>query len=236
MVDAITPVFQRLQERYAEGELVLMIDGSGGMPHAFQGEGNPFVVAVEYGVDAKALSTNCVSALVFGENGDRLPPPLPLDGQQEPMRYFTGGPSFFMPTFDAFAKAYDGGTIKSPAHLVIISDGEISESMGSEHTAVVEKITHFLRTHPEAMIDVIIPGHAEFGLTKMMKEIAQAIPENPPRVFMVDDVSNLRKSIAEVINERSGTTHAQMAMNATEGVEKQISLMPTLRFRKPENI
>ena len=234
MVDEISTSFKRAQERYADGELVLLIDGSGGMPHAFKGEGNPFVIAVEYATEARALSPDRVTALVFGEDADNLPPPLPLDGR-DPMSFFPGGPSYFLPAFQYFVKACNNGLIKSPAHLVIVSDGDIYESMPESRAATTTMLTNFLRSHPEVMFDVIIPGQEQSGLADMIKEIAQAVPENAPRLSVVENVGGLRKSIANVINERSNAVE-NFTETLRSGADKPVSAMTmsALRLRKPE--
>lgn len=240
MVDDITPAFQRAKERYADGELVLLIDGSGGMPAAYnEGKSNAFVISVEYAIEAKNVTPGRVSAHVFGET--KALPPLPLDGKEDPMRYCPCGPSYFTPAFDAFAKAYEDGKIGKPAHIVIISDGVIFEAPSEDKTkpspTIKETLLTFLRAHPEVMFDMIVPGGGEFDeLSRMTKEIALLLPDNPPRLFAVDSAQDLKKSIADVVNERnSGETLDQVAEKAVKGVDNA-STMPALRFRKPENI
>lgn len=232
--------FKRVTERYADGELVFLIDGSGGMPAAYNdGKSNAFVISVEYATQAKALSANRVSAHVFGENVAL--PPLPLDGREDPMRYCPCGPSYFTPAFDAVTKAYEDGLIRKPAHFVIISDGVIyvtpEEEKQSPKRTIQDALVNFLRAHPEVMFDMIIPGgFSQNELSEMTTKIAQILPENPPRIFAVDSAQDLKKAIADVVNERSGETMAEVAEKAMSGAEKPVPLMSALRFRKPENI
>ena len=223
--------FKRATESYADGELVLLIDGSGGMPFAFGNQGpNPFVIAVEYGVQAKALSTNQVSAFTFSDP-EKAHPPIPLDGKEPAEKYFPQGASCFMPAFDDIVERYEAGNIRHPAHIVIVSDGEISESNGRDRQDVLQKMLQFLRDHREVMLDVIIPGTGETGFTGIIRDLAKFTPENPPRMFVVESAGNLRNTIANVINERSNAVE-NLAETMRSGVDKP-STMRALRFRKP---
>lgn len=221
--------FRRAQERYEGGELVMLIDGSGGMPLAFKDMSgqNPFVIAVEYAVEAKALTASTVSAWVFGE---QQPIPLLLDNLEKAVGHFPGGMSYFMPTFDAVAAAYEKGQIGKPAQIVVVSDGDISEA-NLQWREAVEKMTRFLRKHPEVMFDVIVPGYPDASLTQIMQDVGTAVPDNPPRVFCVSHAGDLRKFISGVINERSGGD-LYPEKTAMQGIDSNMTVMRTLRFRK----
>jgi hypothetical protein len=240
--------WKRATETYKGGELVMLIDGSGGMPFAFGNveEGNPFAISVEYAVEAKALSSNHVSAFAFGEP-DRIFE-IPLDGKEESYKYFPGGASYFMPTFDEVVRRYEAGDLRQPAHIVVVSDGDISEATEDPGTLPderpyaksIQKMRDFLNNHPEVMLDFIVPRREEnqrsqCTLASIVSQVAMQVADNPPRLYVADNVTNLRKSIANVINERTGSTMEQVAEKAVAGVDKPVSsmTMSALRFRKP---
>ena len=65
------------------------------------------------------------------------------------MKYCPCGPSYFTPAFDAVVKAYEDGTIKKPAHFIIISDGIIYEAPKEDgappRPTIKETLVNFLR-------------------------------------------------------------------------------------------
>ena len=227
--------FTRAQERYADGELVLMIDGSGGMPHAFRSnekDQNPFVVAVDFAKEAKLSAPANVSAYVFGE--PEGPFRLPLDEIDDPLKHMPCGSSRFLPAFEEIEGAYRSGAIKNPAHIVIVSDGDIYETGRDDFENTVKKLTDFLREYPETMFDVIIPRaeKEKTPLVEMMQLIARNLDDKPPRIYEVDDVTKLRKTIADVINERTDAVK-KFEDTVRTGTENSVKTMTLRLLRKP---
>jgi hypothetical protein len=228
--DNIAEDFRRIAERYASGELLLLIDGSGSMPAAFNGKANPVSIAAGYGVEAKAGLKTKVNALFFGEPNS-AGVPIELDGTEDPMRRFPGGPGYLLPVLKRISEELAGGAIRQPLHLVIVSDGEISEPLDEAR----EEFIAFRRKHPQVMMDILVPARHRSEFAEMIR----ALPDdgNAPRVAVVDSAENLKHAIADAINSRSGGKQAiaLLAKEAVEGVSQKVTLMQTFRLRKPES-
>ena len=228
MTDApdMTGNFRRATGRDAKGNLVLLIDGSGGMDATFHGgKSHPFVEAVVFAREAYAAAPDSVLALAFGE--ENLPVPIHLDTDEPPLKFFPRGYSYFMPTFDFFARAYEAGDIDGPAHIVVVSDGDINE----KRDETVKRLASFLKSHPEVKLDVIIPEKMSC-LVDFMRDIAAEVPENMPRLFTVANADHLKDALTKIAGGETEELD-RILLSAKQGTDKKVTLMSTLRFRKP---
>lgn len=228
----LTEDFARTAERYAKGEMVMLIDGSGSMPAAFGRDGgNPVSVAVGAGREAHAKRLTKVTMFFFGHD-DSPGVPISNDPVYDPMRGFPGGPGYLLSSIALVSAKIDAGEVRAPLHLVIVSDGEISDGRDAARTAFAQ----FLEKHPDVMLDVLIPSAlpSEFG--RMISSLPAG--QNPVRVVEVDSAENLRHAIADAINTRNGTVRAleHLQKEATSGVSQKVTLMQPFRLRRTENL
>lgn len=222
--------FTAQAESYRNGQTIFLIDGSGSMPAAYGGGENPVNTAVSYAIDVKNNLNPAALAFFFSEERRDMVPIL-LEAGEDPMRRFPQGPGYLLPALEG-VKA---GTTKADMrklHLVIVSDGEISEYQPEEQARVRDMLEHFLAAG--STIDVIMPGRGgQTHFSRLLQEMSAK--GAAPNLYLAPSAEELPVCMAQAINGRTGgkALFENAQREAVQGLDKPAKVMSTLKIRKP---
>lgn len=230
----LTADFKARAESYRDGQTIFLIDGSGSMPAAYGGQ-NAINTAVTYAKQVKEELNPAASAFFFGPQGAIGGIPIDLDSGEDPMRRFPASDGNLMPAFDAIAAGYADGRINKKLHLVIVSDGGISELFDRSKTEETRaKLVAFLRKNPDVMLDIIVPGgqFAEFGV--FVKSLLPADDPQAPRLYEAVNAEELPCVMAKALNTRTGAQAVfdNAVQEAREGVQQSVKVRTPLKLKK----
>jgi hypothetical protein len=235
MVDTdktLTAAFAAKAENYRDGQTIFLIDGSGSMPMAYGGEANPVVTAVGYAAEVKQKINPAAEAFFFSMDRPDARP-IPLDDTENALRYFPGGPGFLLPMLKAVLAACENGSGSGRLHLVIVSDGEISDI--DKRDEVRDTLLALINRAPGAMVDIIMPGReTRTVFNDILGETMSKAPVDALTLSRAPSAEELPVCMAKVLNTRSG---AQAVLDlakheAVNGLVERTTVRSPLKFRK----
>jgi len=237
----ISDDFTALAQTWKDRQTIFLIDGSGSMVGAYDGGENPIVLTVNYATELRKTHDNRAMAFFFGEPDERLNP-IDLENGEDPMRRYPGGQGLLLPSLNVVAQAYESGRILPKMHLVIVSDGDISDFGDDGAQRVRQKLATFLSSNPDVMIDVIVP--AKSSRSPFAEMMGNIMPENSPRaprVHLAHTAQDLSGAIAGLIEGRLNLKAAAekrqslidgLVADALDGVREPVRLMASLKIKK----
>lgn len=220
-------------ENYRRGQTVFLIDGSGSMPAAYgMGGENPVVTAVAYAARVKKQLNPAAAAFFFSDSDEkRAIVPIDLENGEDPLLRFPCGGSFFVPAFNNITGAYAQGAFDKNMHLVIVSDGGISE-MNAETR---DMLKNFIRNNPTVLLDLIVPGGMDSDFGRMIDTLLPEGDRQKPLVMTAASPEDLPIVMAKVLNTRAGAQglHDLTAYEAVNGIAQPAKIMSPLKLKKP---
>ncbi len=237
--------FTRNAKDYLAGNLLFMVDGSGGMTAAYGNVNpDPVVCTLSSALSIQARTGANVSAKFWGEEKGAVDIDL-RQNEESWRRQMPNGQTLLKPAVKELVTRLTGRKLPSPLHIIFVSDGVFTDG---DPNAAMEQVD-LLRKIPGVVIDVVITEkeirtapHERAGLAAMAHTLSREEQGFDIGVAHASGPEMLQNAIRDFIEARMQPEvmqrrHTAATVEATKtGLEHAIRpLKPPTKWKTPSS-
>jgi len=237
MLETLPPLnetFKRHAAAYMAGEVLFLVDGSGGMPDAFGRETKPNAIIATLDAAHEFKTRDGIRARAAFWSDERPPNEVNLqDTPEQWMRQMPAGPSLMLPALKWVEANFSPD---APLHIIVVSDGGVPDDR-DEMAAAVLRLSQRKNTFADCVI-AFSPSRGgvlqSFPLDDPFNLLAFDLREKfqPPR--HVVNPAMLQQALQEIIMARMEPQALVAALDQAmqEGTTAPVKAMSPIRWKK----